>query len=231
MAVTRTPKAGLTYPGSVADQNWNQPLTTTFGILDGMIGGLAVSAASIGGAPDYGPSGLNVSVASGTFVDADGLAVSYAGTASYGMTPSTTNRIWLTPTGTLGSGAGWPTTPHVKLATVVAGATDITSITDERLAYTIEGPGVLALSGAATLGAGTRVVTCDATGGAFAVTLPTAVGISGRTYRIKKIDATVNGVTVTAAGLEMIEGSGTFVLSVQWDGVSLVSDGTRWLIF
>src|SRR5206468_1807929 len=39
-------------------------------------------------------------------------------------------------------------------------------------------------------------VVADATGGAFTVTLPTAVGISGRIHVIKRINSAANNVTV-----------------------------------
>lgn len=75
-------------------------------------------------------------------------------------------------------------------------------------------------------------IPCDAnTVGAFAVTLPTAVGIPGRIYVIKKVDASANAITVTSAGAETIDGAATVVLNAQWQVVRVVSDGANWLIW
>ena len=42
-------------------------------------------------------------------------------------------------------------------------------------------------------------ILCDATGGAFTITLPNVVTYSGYGFRIKKIDSSANAVTVAAA--------------------------------
>ena len=65
---------------------------------------------------------------------------------------------------------------------------------------------------------------CDATGGAFAITLPAASNLDGRILIIKKIDASVNAVTVTRAGSDTIDGATTFTLTNQYDTVILASD-------
>lgn len=70
----------------------------------------------------------------------------------------------------------------------------------------------------------------DATGGAITVNLPTAVGIDGRTYTIKKVDASGNAVTVDGDGSETIDGAATNALSTQWDSVTVQSDGANWVI-
>ena len=65
----------------------------------------------------------------------------------------------------------------------------------------------------------------DATSGAFAVTLPTALNSQGRQLLIKKIDVSANAVTVTRAGTDTIEGANTVVLGAQWDKTLLISNG------
>ena len=77
---------------------------------------------------------------------------------------------------------------------------------------------------------GTKTITartyfrCDATGGAFAITLPLAQNLDGRIIIIKKMDATANAITVTRAGSDTIDGATTFVLTTQYDSVILVCD-------
>ena len=71
---------------------------------------------------------------------------------------------------------------------------------------------------------------CDATGGAFAVTLPVAATASGIEYVIKKIDAGANAVTLTGNGAETIDGSNTYALTTQWQFVRVQSNGTSWFV-
>jgi len=82
----------------------------------------------------------------------------------------------------------------------------------------------------------------DATGGNRVVTLPTLNTGSpdssveaGRSYWVKKLDATANTVTVTPAAGETIDGAANYVLTAQWKFVQVragVSSGTTlaWFI-
>lgn len=94
----------------------------------------------------------------------------------------------------------------------------------------IESIFVVAKSGAYTLTSGDGLVVADASGGAFTVTLPTAVGITGTVYRVKKIDATANAVTIDGAGAETIDGGATATISTQYEAITVISDGTEWWV-
>ncbi len=59
------------------------------------------------------------------------------------------------------------------------------------------------------------------------MTLPTAVGVTGRQYTIKKIDALASVVTIASVAGN-IDGAATKALSAQWQAVRLVSDGVNW---
>jgi hypothetical protein len=61
------------------------------------------------------------------------------------------------------------------------------------------------------------------------VTLPTAVGIAGRVYGVKKIDGGIGVVTVSSAG-GTIDGDATQPLAVPYDSISVISNGTDWYI-
>lgn len=89
---------------------------------------------------------------------------------------------------------------------------------------------VVTVTGATTLTAGHDVVLCNATSAAFTVTLPAAASNTGRRYSIKKIDSSANAVTVDGNGSETVDDSTTRVLSMQYDSISIVSDGTEWWI-
>jgi hypothetical protein len=89
---------------------------------------------------------------------------------------------------------------------------------------------VVAKSGAYTVTASDGVVIADASGGAFTITLPTAVGITGRVYRVKKIDATANAVTIDANGAETIDGGITATIATQYEAITIVSDNAEWWV-
>lgn len=80
-----------------------------------------------------------------------------------------------------------------------------------------------------TVTATDSVIKADATGGAFTITLPTAVGCAGRVYTIKKVDA-ANNIIVDGDGSETIDGADDYTLSTQWQSIKLVSDGANWLL-
>lgn len=75
-----------------------------------------------------------------------------------------------------------------------------------------------------------QVITADATSAAFQVTLPTAVGKTGQTYTIKRINSGVNNVTVGTTSSQTIDGSTTYVLALQYKYVTVVSNGSNWFI-
>lgn len=94
-------------------------------------------------------------------------------------------------------------------------------------------PAVKSVTGAYSASTLDSTILCDATAGAFTVTLPPAGGLptnKGLVLRIKKIDSSVNAVTVDGSGAETIEGSASVSLSAQWDGVLLQSTGSAWII-
>lgn len=70
------------------------------------------------------------------------------------------------------------------------------------------------------------VVTVSATA---TITLPTAVGILGRIYRIKNIGAAAT-VTIATTSSQTIDGITTQTLTVQYDSITIISDGANWHI-
>lgn len=74
------------------------------------------------------------------------------------------------------------------------------------------------------------LIPVDATSAAATVNLPTAVGIKGRLYAVKKTDSSANSVTVDGSGSETIDGLTTAVLYVQNHAVLLQSDGANWQV-
>lgn len=75
------------------------------------------------------------------------------------------------------------------------------------------------------------VILCSASGGSWTLTLPTAVGITGKTYVIGRTDQTLaNAVTIDADGTETINGAANTKLATQGERVKLISDGANWQI-
>lgn len=74
------------------------------------------------------------------------------------------------------------------------------------------------------------VFLCDATAAAVVVNLPSAVGISGRQFTVKKTDASVNTVTIDPNGTETVDGAATRALSAQHASVTIVSNGANWFV-
>jgi len=84
---------------------------------------------------------------------------------------------------------------------------------------------------AAYTAANDAVILCDASAGAFTISLPTASGIKGKAYLIKKIDSSTNAVTIDPYGTETIDGAATVTLASQYDSLIVVSDGINWMKF
>jgi hypothetical protein len=72
------------------------------------------------------------------------------------------------------------------------------------------------------------VLLCDATSGAQTITLPTAVGNSGKPFNIMKTDSSANSVTINTTSSQTIDGVTSKVISTQYQGFSMVSDGSNW---
>jgi hypothetical protein len=72
-----------------------------------------------------------------------------------------------------------------------------------------------------------KVILCDASGGGFVITLPTAVGILNKIFFIKNTGAT-GSVVVDGDGSETIDGEANSVLGSQFEFIGIVSDNANW---
>lgn len=131
MSVTYSTRAALQTP-ALNDRRWDVQIAANNAILEGCN---AVGAGMVTTAEQPASASLNVAVAAMTFVNQANAYATYAG-GTLGVSPSSTTFVWLTDSGVLASGAGWPTagTKHVRLAIVASGASTITGITDARVA-------------------------------------------------------------------------------------------------
>ncbi|HEX7556524.1 MAG TPA: hypothetical protein VF338_07850 [Leptolinea sp.] len=72
-----------------------------------------------------------------------------------------------------------------------------------------------------------QVILCTAD---MTATLPSAIGIEGRQYTIKRTYASGSGATIATSAAQTIDGATTYSLSGQWKYITVVSDGSNWLI-
>ena len=74
------------------------------------------------------------------------------------------------------------------------------------------------------------VILCDASGGAFTITLPAAVNSTGIVLHIKKIDSSVNSVTVDGNSSETIDDATTAIITTQYESIQIICTGSEWFI-
>ena len=74
-------------------------------------------------------------------------------------------------------------------------------------------------------------IACDTTGAAQTITLPTAVGITGRRYTIMRITGGVNAVVVDGNGAETINTAANKTLATLYAALSVISDGANWQMY
>jgi hypothetical protein len=109
--------------------------------------------------------------------------------------------------------------------TIVVGDQFSASITNKTL-NDLEYLPYVAKTAAYTIAATDYIINCTAN--RFTVTLPTAVSIAGRSYIIK--NSGTSTITVATTSSQTIDGATTFILQVQYQTVTVVSNGANWII-
>jgi predicted nucleic acid-binding Zn ribbon protein len=72
------------------------------------------------------------------------------------------------------------------------------------------------------------VITCDASSGAFTLTLPAAANFTGKHFYIKKTDSSTNAVTIDGNSSETIDGQANVALKGKYSSIKVVCDGSNW---
>jgi lysophospholipase L1-like esterase len=81
-----------------------------------------------------------------------------------------------------------------------------------------------------TAAMGDSVILCNATSGAVTITLPTAAGIQGRAFQVKKTDSSSNSCSLATTGGQSIDGATSVALSTQYSLKKVESDGSNWQV-
>jgi hypothetical protein len=139
--------------------------------------------------------------------------------------------------GFAGSVATATTTPAITLSTTITGilkgnGTAISAatagtdyLTPSDVAYSVAS---ISTTHSETATKGTKILKADTTGGAFTITLPTAVGNTA-TIIIKKVAGSAT-LTIDGAGTETIDGGATASIVEVYESVTLISDNSNWQI-
>jgi hypothetical protein len=139
--------------------------------------------------------------------------------------------------GFAGSVATATTTPAITLSTTITGilkgnGTAISAatagtdyLTPSDVAYSVAS---ITTTHSETATKGTKILKADTSGGAFTITLPTAVGNTA-TIIIKKVAGSAT-LTIDGAGTETIDGGLTASIVEVYESVTLISDNSNWQI-
>lgn len=111
---------------------------------------------------------------------------------------------------------------------------DVTTINTKKIALSLLATffSLVTTAVSRTLGTSDLVVLMDATSGVVTATLPTAVGIAGRQYKIKdwKGKSATNNITIATTSAQTIDGSSTKILNSNYSSLTVISDGANWSI-
>jgi hypothetical protein len=229
MASTYTTRVKLAKPAT-NDTGWGTTVNADLDALDALepVGGLLVTS------KETPSSTLEVRVEGGEFRKADGTLVSYAGTAGQALTASQTNYLYLTDAGVLAvNTSGYPAATNlVRLATVVAGTSTITSVTDDRVAFQSFGAAATADAPAAA----TYIVQTAHAG------LSAEQALSALATGLVKVTTTTGVLSTAAAGTDYLAPAAIGTTVQAWDadldtfaamaktkGNLLVANGTAWV--
>lgn len=111
---------------------------------------------------------------------------------------------------------GWYDFTTGITATILHPADSVTNVSEYVSSQTLSGSNCLVL--------------VDCSNGSIIITLPASSSHTQRIYTIKKIDSSLNHVTIDANSTEKIDGELTISLTLQYEYVTIVCDGTEWFI-
>lgn len=140
--------------------------------------------------------------------------------------------------GTAANLSGTPALPNGTAATTQTALDNSTKIATTAYADTAVGVEtasrlkgivtVVSVSGTYAILTTDTVIFCNASSAGFTATLPTAVGVTGKVYTIKKTDTSLNAVTVATTSSQTIDLALTSVIATPGESITVVSDNANW---
>jgi hypothetical protein len=164
----------------------------------------------------------NTTVTAGTYGSSS--AVAQVTINAQGQVTSASNVGITIPSGNV-TGLGTMATQNANSVTITGG-----SISNVTLSNVSINTSIVTKTGNYTAAAADETILVNASGGVVTITLPTAVGVAGKVYTVKKIDSSTNAVTVATTSSQTIDGVTTYSLANQYGGVNVQSDGSNWYI-
>ncbi len=121
-----------------------------------------------------------------------------------------------------------PTLTGVPISTTPTAGDNTTKIATTAFVATAIGSPLFAyVAKSGTYAILTTDYTVECTSGTFTVTLPTAVGVSGKVYNIK--NSGTGAITVATTSAQTIDGNATESL-IQYNCMTVQSNGSNWII-
>lgn len=130
MAITYTSNVAFEKPAK-SDRYWNTSAEQWIDVLDVMpsVGGLMVSSL------ERPSTSLYINISSGPFRFSSGVAGEFSGSTSVSVPNNQTVVVYLDGAGNPSYGSAYPSTAHIRLATVTAAGGVITSVVDNRVVH------------------------------------------------------------------------------------------------
>lgn len=231
-------------PGSALQTSGSDTLSYTPSGITGLaaiatLKGIKISSNTVlAGATFYqqGPISLgnNVNISSGVLLSgAAGSSGQVLTSGGSGAVPT-----WTTPAGGSGSTLAVTTGTSSGFSSIASSPTAVVNFNQSQFSASLTGSATgfvsisystNAITGSTTLTSTQTVVIANCASNCTQ-TLPTAVGVSGKTYSIKMINAAPTQVTVGTTSSQTIDGATTQILYIQYTNLEVISDGSNWHI-
>lgn len=102
--------------------------------------------------------------------------------------------------------------------------------TPHTIGNAMDSESIITVTGNYTASVNDSTILCDASSAAFTVTLPPAADVKTKKFNIKKIDISANTITADGNGSENIDDGATAIITMQYESITIQSDGSNYWI-